>query len=180
MPTHPSIVVFDLETTGLDPERHEIIEIGAVKVSHDLNSEIEEFHAKIKPLRIETAMPEALQVNGYSDKQWADAAPVSEVLPAFLEFINGSMLAAYNNTLDIRFLLSNVLREQLSLTSGYHYVDIFSIAYEHVVGRQGEDEKLRLSDMCAYFGIPKPPEPHQALDDAHAALSVWRMVRAAL
>lgn len=180
MPTHPPIVVFDLETTGLDPERQEIIEIGAVKVSHDLNSEIEEFHAKIKPQHIETAMPEALQVNGYSDELWADAGPLSEVLPDFLKFINGSMLAAYNNTLDMRFLLSNVAREKLAMTSGYHYIDIFSIAYEHVVGRQGKDEMLRLSDMCAYFGIPTPPEPHQALDDAHAALNVWRMVRAAL
>ena len=43
-------VVFDLETTGLDPLKHEIIEIGAVKVNRDSDNHTT-FQALIKPVK---------------------------------------------------------------------------------------------------------------------------------
>jgi len=41
-------VVFDLETTGLDPSKHEIIEIGAIRVNRD-SDQHESFQALVKP-----------------------------------------------------------------------------------------------------------------------------------
>jgi DNA polymerase III subunit epsilon len=41
-------VVFDLETTGLDPEKHEIIEFGAIRVNRDSDNH-ETFQSFVKP-----------------------------------------------------------------------------------------------------------------------------------
>lgn len=50
----------DVETTGLDPHIHEIIEIGLVLVEHKDLTVVEELNLKIKPEHIETATAEAL------------------------------------------------------------------------------------------------------------------------
>ena len=47
MKSPDTFVSFDIETTGLDPNAHEIIEIGAVKVEH--GNIIEEFSEFVKP-----------------------------------------------------------------------------------------------------------------------------------
>jgi DNA polymerase III epsilon subunit-like protein len=61
----PRFVVLDLETTGLDPERNEIIEIGAIRVNRD--SDVHDtFRALVKPTR---RIPKRItQINGISQE----------------------------------------------------------------------------------------------------------------
>jgi len=57
------LVIFDLETTGLDPERHTIIQIAAIAVDAEFN-EIDQFEAKVK-FRLGDADPTALAGNTF-------------------------------------------------------------------------------------------------------------------
>ena len=73
-----ALVITDLETTGLDPLIHEVIDIGAVRVDQ-ATLEIEAtFSAKIQPLHIELASPIALEVNGYTPEAWKHAVNQSD------------------------------------------------------------------------------------------------------
>ena len=77
-----SYVCVDLETTGLDPKRDKIIEIGAVKV---VDGRVEEtFQTLLSPgKKLEDKITE---LTGIRDEQLIHAPAIEEVLPAFLEF----------------------------------------------------------------------------------------------
>lgn len=59
-----TVAVLDLETTGLDPDRHHIWEIGLIIHDHQWNDRNGEYWWQMKP-NLSTAEPRALQVNGY-------------------------------------------------------------------------------------------------------------------
>jgi DNA polymerase III epsilon subunit-like protein len=63
----PIIVVY-FETTGLNPRRQDIIEIGAIRVDQENLLEQDRFEQKVKIQNRETIQPVALQVNGYTEE----------------------------------------------------------------------------------------------------------------
>ena len=68
-------VLFDIETTGLDPEYDEIIEIGAIKV--DNNKVMDEFHSLIKP---DNEIDEFItNLTGITNEMVENAANIEEV-----------------------------------------------------------------------------------------------------
>ena len=64
------ISFIDLEMTGLEGTRHEIVEIGLLKVSQPDLEIIESWDVKVKPQNIAVADPEALKICGYDEEKW--------------------------------------------------------------------------------------------------------------
>ncbi len=99
----PPLTVFDVETTGLDPNRgHRIIEIAALKIEDGAIKKDDPFHEFVNPER--TIPLEAAQVNKISNEDVANAPTIDQVLPKFLDFTTGSMLVAHNAQFDMGFL----------------------------------------------------------------------------
>lgn len=105
-------VAFDLETTGLDASKDQIVEVAGVKFTlrqdkknpkkiHAVNEGT--FESFIKPTM---HMPEETSaINGITDEMLEDAPPASEVLPEFARFCGlSSILVAHNASFDARFL----------------------------------------------------------------------------
>ena len=67
------LAAFDLETTGLDPAVHDIIEIAIVPLNPDFKrSELPEFTARIKAVHPENADPESLKISGLNPLEGED------------------------------------------------------------------------------------------------------------
>lgn len=99
-------IAFDTETTGLDPKRDRIVEIGAVKF--DERGIIARFSTLIYP---GIPMPEeAGRVNGITDTMLEGKPTAMEVLPDFLRFIEGGILVAHNAPFDISFIQGELER----------------------------------------------------------------------
>lgn len=97
------IVVFDFETTGLNPGSDRIIEIGAIKLQGF--EEATQFHALIDPEML--ISPEIEKITGISQSMVQGQATIQDKLPEFLEFIDGSLLVAHNAEFDMGFLRKN-------------------------------------------------------------------------
>jgi len=77
-PPRPMIIaIVDVETTGLDPAHHEMVDLGAVYLLHD-GRELGRFFVRIHPPHPDRLDPGAAAVNGYSPSRWRSLDAVDE------------------------------------------------------------------------------------------------------
>ncbi|MEL7568708.1 MAG: 3'-5' exonuclease, partial [Dehalobacterium sp.] len=97
-------VVLDLETTGLDCQKDQVIEIGAVRISHGILCE--EFSTLIKP---DVAVPEQItELTGIDDDMVRNMPSLPEIIPQLKIFLQGSVIVGHNITFDLGFLRSHI------------------------------------------------------------------------
>ena len=159
-----TFVVVDLETTGGSPADSSITEVGAVKVRG--GEVLGEFATLVNPGR---AIPPMITVlTGITDAMVLVAPPISEVLPAFLEFARGSVLVAHNAPFDVGFL-----RAACTLGGyvwpGFETVDTARLARQVLTRDEAAD--CRLATLARLFRTSTMP-CHRALDDARATVDV--------
>lgn len=149
-------VVFDLETTGINPNRDAIIEISAIKVIG--NQVAEEFSTLVNPGR---SIPKgATAVNGITDEMVADAPTVKEAIEHFLDFIGDSILVGHNiHTFDMNFAYDAALQE-LGREIKNDYIDTLYLARQCLP----QLSHHKLTDVSEYFCI-ETEGAHRALCD---------------
>jgi DNA polymerase III epsilon subunit-like protein len=153
----------DVETTGLDPRKHEIIEI-AVKSPHGI------FHSLVRPRRIECAEPGALRINGYAENPqlWEGAPLISDVLPRVMDLLAGCTLAGHNVGFDKEFLAEAHLEFYGKGLPFYHCFDTVTLAMEHL----DTLPRFNLTVICECLGISNVGA-HTALADVLRCESVY-------
>ena len=169
------LVFIDVETTGLDPERHELIELGAVRVDPHSLEPLDHLSVKVRPERLDDADPRALEVNGYSDESWRDAVSLPVALERLAPLLDGALVAGHNVDFDWAFLVRGFLAAGVPLPEvDYHRLDTASLAWP--LFASAETDSLSLDAVCDALGLSRPT-PHRALADAMAALDVARALR---
>ncbi|MHB1063770.1 MAG: DEDD exonuclease domain-containing protein [Georgenia sp.] len=166
-----TFVVVDLETTGGSPTGSEITEIGAVKVRG--GEVLGEFQTLVNPgLAIP---PQIVVLTGITDAMVIDAPPITEVLPAFLEFAGlgrGTVLVAHNAPFDVGFLRHATERMGLAWPRP-PVVDTVRLARKVVTREEAPDH--RLGTLAALFSTAVTPD-HRALHDARATVDVLHVL----
>jgi DNA polymerase III epsilon subunit family exonuclease len=105
------IVIFDFETTGLDFEQDQIIEIGAIKIKG--GAAIDQYSSFVQPT---IALPEIVQnITGITPEMLEGQPRIDDVLGVFLKFIQGSILVAHNAEFDMGMLKAACLRQGIDL-----------------------------------------------------------------
>lgn len=96
----PSYVVIDVETTGINSEKDQIIEIAAVKMEDNKMIVFQELVKIEKGLQREIS-----ELTGITDEMLANKGKdINIVLDEFLTFIGNAILVGYNVIFDIDFL----------------------------------------------------------------------------
>ncbi|MCW2611278.1 MAG: polymerase subunit epsilon [Cryptosporangiaceae bacterium] len=159
-----TFVVVDLETTGGSPADNAITEIGAVKVRG--GEVLGEFQTLVNP---GTGIPPFIAVlTGITDTMVAPAPKIDEVLPAFLEFAEGTVLVAHNAPFDLGFLKAACERQGRPWP-GFRRVDTAVLARR--VLHRDEAPNCKLATLSRLFRTTTEPN-HRALADARATVDV--------
>lgn len=155
-------VSIDLETTGLNPKRDKIIEIGAIRVEQ---GEITgEFSTFVNPGRkLEERITE---LTGIRDDDLADAPELDEVLPGLLKFMGELPLLGHSILFDYSFLKKAAVDRKLTFERSA--VDTLKIARKYLQ----ELPHRNLEYLCQYYEIPH--HAHRALEDAKATDLLYR------
>lgn len=166
------LVFIDLETTGLDPEIHEIVEVACLVVDGETFNIISEYEAKVKPQHLEVAYPEALRIIGYSEKEWRDARPASQVLKEVAKLAPGGMITGWNVSFDWWFLQKGFKRFGIKSKFDYHKIDVMSIAYAMLYPRR-EIKEWGLHDIAPFLGLRIVKE-HRAMADIRLTHEIFK------
>lgn len=106
-----TVVVFDFETTGLDPETDRIIEIGAIKLVN--MQPVEEFSI-LCSTDIELT-EDIIRLTGITPEMLQGMPRAEDILPKFMDFIDGSIIAAHNAEFDLSMLRASLSRLGIDL-----------------------------------------------------------------
>lgn len=154
-------VVYDFETTGLDTNTCEIIEIGAVKIKD--GEIVDVFQTLIKP---QNTIPDIItQVTNISNDMVASSPSIKIVLPAFYDFCKGCILGGYNSaSFDDKILA--VQSRKLGIKFDNQTTDVILLARSKMAS-----SNYKLSTVVKNLGIVLIGA-HRALNDALATAKV--------
>ena len=160
-------IVFDTETTGLDPRSGDrMVEIGCIEVIGRIPTG-RRFHAYFNPDR---DMPlEAERIHGLSSTFLADKPRFPERAPELLEFIAESHLVAHNAQFDFGFLNHELALCGHELVCTTRMIDTVALARKRHPGA-----KHSLDALCTRYGIDRSHRTyHGALLDAELLAQVY-------
>ena len=157
-----SYVAFDLETTGLSPDKNEIIEIGALKVR---DGKIQErFMEFICPCeKISSAVQE---LTGITNEMVSCARCRDEVVRDFISFCEDDVLIGHNVIFDYSFM--KVAASSIGLPFEKMGIDTLKIARKV----HKDMESKTLGSLCAHYGIENKAA-HRAYHDALATAKLY-------
>ena len=186
------LVVFDLETTGLDTERDAVIQIGAVAIDQCLR-EVSNFEVKVR-FDHQAASPLALQVNSFKEGTWErEAVSEREAACRFAAFLkenatlrrqtkNGkpffvAEIAAYNASFDGPFLHAWYERMGEFLPASFLAVCIMQRVQWFFLESPERERPvdLKLQTVAKFLGV-KLSNAHDALSDSRASANVYREI----
>lgn len=160
-------IVFDTETTGLDPRTGDrMVEIGCIELVNRMPTG-RTFHAYFNP---ERPMPlEAEQVHGLCDSFLADKPCFRESALELLDFMGDSPLVAHNAQFDFSFLNHELDFCGHPCISLDRMVDTLALAR-----RRHPGAKHSLDALCSRYGIDRSHRVrHGALLDAELLAQVY-------
>jgi len=159
----PQYAALDLETTGLDPARDKVIEVGAVAFTHDrITTTLERL---VDPGR---AVPETvLKLTGIKPEELRGAASAESALRELADFLQGRQPVGHGARLDVDFLAAAGLWDPAT-----EILDTLDVARILLPSAASHSLPLLATEM----GFNQP-RPHRALDDADATRQLLLRLR---
>ena len=174
------VAAIDLETTGLDVDRCEIIDMAVVPLNADftVSTEIPEFTSRIKAEHPETAVADALRVNGMNPH---DGVPLETVRRDFTTWMQDNGIGriaplGHNLGFDMKFLLRNFPEASRVFYNRGRDSMLLALAINDIsIQEKGEPmfPKYSLSTIKERLGIVGEVN-HSAFEDAKDTAEVYR------
>ncbi|TRW97769.1 3'-5' exonuclease [Paracoccus sp. M683] len=169
--TDLTCVVFDTETTGLDPSSDRIVQIAGLRIAGGRLTG-ERFDTLVNPGR--PIPPGSTQIHGITDAMVTDAPGTAAALTAFRHFTEDATLIAHNAPFDMAFL------RRAAPETGAHFDNQILDTVLLSVMLWGQSVPHTLDAICERLQIVIPPERrHTAMGDTEAtARAFLRLVPA--
>lgn len=157
------VIIFDVESTGLDVTKDEIIQIAAIELKE--GQVVQSFERFIKPLK---SVGHAALVHGFSDEfLQLHGHAARDVFKEFLTFIDGAVLVGHNVQYDLKIVRSHMHRVGLSFDGALGYYDTLDI----VRRLYPQLKNHKLDTVSEFIGVDHEPT-HNAMDDILATKDV--------
>ncbi len=162
-PSENEYIVYDTETTGLNPKIDEILSIGAVKIKDNKIITSEKFEIFVKPTK--EINEESIKIHQIRNIDLQNGSELNEALDKFLHFIGSHTLVGYYLEFDVNminkylkpYLGIKLPNKQIEVSGVYHDKKIKFIPDGHI--------DLRFDTIMNDLGLPIFGK-HDAINDA--------------
>jgi DNA polymerase-3 subunit epsilon len=165
------IVAIDLETTGLDPAKDDILSIGLVHIDRWGVRLATAWH---RIVRVDKAIPgESAVIHQITDDQSAAGAPIEELLPEVLQRMAGKPMLVHYSPIEQNFL-SAACQKLYGAPFVVPIIDTLEIG-QRVFERRNhliQPGDLRLFNLRPRYNLPQY-KAHNALSDALATAELF-------
>jgi len=173
--TEFAFAFLDCEFGGLDPELHDITEIGVILTDYRLAEFcVAEWKVKAREERITAA---AARISGYDPAAWVDAKGIRTVLAelsALLPKGRTVVPAGQNVRMDVMFLERAFKKCALQNPFDYHVIDLATLYYAWSLVKGETVSSLSLRQAATTAGLAEGAVAHRALADARLTLETFR------
>lgn len=163
------IVVYDLETTGVNPNTANIVQIAACRLNTSENQKPNKYEEKVKPPGGQ--IPEAsTEIHGISTDDVINSRSIEDVLPEFCEFIQDSVLVGHNIAQYDNRILNRDMQEYINKGLTNLYYDTLVVAR-----RLFPQARRSLKELADKFNIEFDElEAHKADKDVEVNLEIFK------
>ncbi|MGC8121467.1 3'-5' exonuclease [Marinobacter sp. VGCF2001] len=153
------LIVLDLETTGLNFSKDEVIAIGAVAIENGVIHLNDQFDLILR--RPELDIRETVLIHGIGPEALTQGHETEDALLHLLEWMNGDPILAYHSAFDQRFL-EKTLKNQIGYTRSHLWMDVAEMmpAFFPKAAVKGRG----LDDWADAFGLENSERHHAAAD----------------
>lgn len=176
----PSLIIWDTETSGLNPEKDFLVQLSAVKCAVDFekgNLTVTDTFNRYLNWGPQCIMDgtKASECNGITDAMLAEAPPAEEVVAEWREFIKGeSVFAGYNSNFDIGF--TSAMQERCGFPSFKPMIHLDVLKMCRDVIEKGQTENYKLGTVVNFFGCDDGLNFHDSSEDVEATRRVFECV----
>ena len=176
------ILLIDIEATGTDVTKHEIIQLAGLLLDKKTLKEKKRFNSFVKPLKWKNRDPEAMAVAKVTWDQLKNAPSLKSVLQKFNKtFSHNAVIATYGGGLDITFFPAAYRQSKMRYPFDYHEFNLWPLFYVYMAKHKKLNNKKRfagfsMEDMLKMFRIPLPAGRHTALVDCEIEAELLRRV----
>lgn len=135
----------DVETTGLEPDYHEVIEICII-------TKEKTYHQRVHPNEPHRIDERAVAVNGYHPKDWMDAITPKEAAQDVGRLLNGHIIIGHNPRFDYQFLKHLLLDHDVDGWIDPRCIDTTTLSYVHLVPHGLR--RLNMDEIRKFLGWP--------------------------
>lgn len=153
------LVVLDLETSGLDMRRDEVLSIGAVVIEHGAIDLGQQFECTLQ--RRDHKVSASVLIHGIAPSAIAAGQAPAEALLDFMAFIGDSPVLAFHAGFDQR-MLRRALKQTLGLRLRHHFFDVAELA--PMLCPQAGLMKKGLDAWTQYFDLQVHQRHHASAD----------------
>ena len=176
------LLLIDIESTGLDPDRHEIIQLAGILLDKKTLKEKKSFVSFVKPKNWKNRDKESMAVNKIEYNQLQNAPSITQVLRKFNRtFPKNVVLSYYVGIMDIIFLHAAYKKAKMKYPFDYHTFNIWSLFYPYMAKKNKLKSRKQfagfgLESMLEHFKIKVKGNLHDALVDCKMEAEVLRKV----
>ena len=157
------VVVFDTETTGLNPKKDEILSIGAVIVKGNKILTSEKFELFVKPTK--AINEESIKIHRIRNIDLENGSEAKEAIEQFLHFIGSRPLVGYYIDFDVK-MVNKYVKSLLGITLPNKTIEVSGIYHDKKIKFIPDGTiDLRFDVMMIDLGLPIFSK-HDALNDA--------------